>query len=72
MIAQTNSTTPLNYDPKDPDKMLLPSGKTCGQCVHSRRCEMMFGHTESDRYCDWSPSRFHAALGKDKDCSHEV
>lgn len=50
--------TPLNYDPTDPDKMRLPAGTTCGDCAHIRRCSMMFGHTEADTYCDWSPSRF--------------
>jgi hypothetical protein len=25
---------------------------------------MIFGHTETDAYCDWSPSRFHAATAK--------
>lgn len=50
--------TDLNYDPSDPDKMRLPPGRTCGNCRHIRRCKMMFGHTETDTYCDWSPSRF--------------
>ncbi|MEX0497688.1 hypothetical protein AB3X34_04525 [Raoultella terrigena] len=48
----------LNYDPADPDKMKLPAGNTCGNCRHLRRCKAMFGHTETDTYCDWSPSRF--------------
>lgn len=48
----------LNYDPADPDKMKLPVGATCGNCRHIRRCKSMFGHTETDTYCDWSPSRF--------------
>lgn len=47
----------LNYDPADPDKMNLPKGKTCGDCAHIRRCKAIFGHTEADTYCDWSPSR---------------
>lgn len=51
----------LNYDPSDPDKMRLPAGKACGDCVHIRRCKAIFGHVESDTYCDWSPSRFHPA-----------
>jgi len=41
--------------------MDLPAGKTCGDCVHSKRCTMMFGHIPADEYCDWSPSRFRAA-----------
>ncbi|OUE60148.1 hypothetical protein [Citrobacter amalonaticus] len=44
----------LNYDPADPDKMRLPAGVTCGNCHHIRRCKAMFGHTETDTYCDWS------------------
>lgn len=40
------------------DEMRLPAGKTCGDCFHIRRCKAMFGHVETDTYCDWSPSRF--------------
>lgn len=47
----------LNFDPTDPDKMKLPVGKTCGDCGHIRRCKAIFGHVETDAYCDWSPSR---------------
>ena len=54
----SNNTKPLNYDPAGPDKMRLPAGATCGSCGHIRRCKAMFGHTETDTYCDWSPSRF--------------
>lgn len=50
--------TELNYNPEDSDKMLLPAGKSCGDCSHIRRCKAIFGHTETDTYCDWSPSRF--------------
>ena len=51
----------LNYDPTDPDKMRLPVNVTCGDCTHIRRCTLMFGHTATVTYCDWSPSRFKAA-----------
>ena len=51
----------LNYDPTDPDKMRLPVNVTCGDCTHIRRCTLMFGHTATDTYCDWSPSLFKAA-----------
>ena len=51
----------LNYDPTDPDKMRLPVNVTCGDCTHIQRCTLMFGHTATDTYCDWSPSRFKAA-----------
>ena len=47
----------LNYDPTDPDKMRLPVGTTCGDCAHILRCKAIFGHVETDTYCDWSPSR---------------
>jgi len=59
MSAQIKDAV-MNYDPADPDKMRLPIGVTCGDCVHIYRCKAMFGHVESDRYCDWSPSRFRA------------
>ena len=66
MSEARTTAAALNYDPADPDKMQLPKGVTCGDCVHARRCTLMFGHTETDTYCDWSPSRFHAAaaIGK--------
>lgn len=38
--------------------MDLPAGKTCGDCVHERRCCMIFGHKPSDTYCDWYPIVF--------------
>ena len=39
--------------------MALPQDKTCGKCVHERRCVLMFGHTPTDTYCDRFPRRFH-------------
>ncbi|AMR66726.1 hypothetical protein [Aquipseudomonas alcaligenes] len=39
-------------------EMDLPAGKTCGDCVHCRRCTQMFGHIPEDEVCDWAPSRF--------------
>lgn len=62
----------LNYDPSDPDKMILPKGVTCGDCVHIRRCKGMFGHTETDTYCDWSPSRFRAQLTPQPDAAAQT
>lgn len=56
----------LNYDATDPDKMRLPKGITCGDCFHIRRCKAIYGHTETDTYCDWSPSRFIAPTAKAK------
>ena len=64
MSEGQSAPAPLNYDPADPDKMNLPKGVTCGDCVHIRRCKGMFGHTETDTYCDWSPSRFYPAAPK--------
>ncbi|EQA8340367.1 hypothetical protein ACX9EL_005376 [Klebsiella oxytoca] len=59
MSGQIKNRVPtLSYDPADPDKMKLLAGNTCGNCHHIRRCKAMFGHTETDTYCDWSPSRF--------------
>jgi hypothetical protein len=59
-MSITTTTVPLNYDPTDPDRMRLAAGTTCGDCGHIRRCKAIFGHTETDTYCDWSPSRFWA------------
>jgi hypothetical protein len=39
-------------------EMALPPGKTCGDCVHCRRCCAIFGHVPSDTRCDWWPSRY--------------
>ncbi|OBY90727.1 hypothetical protein A6723_021105 [Pseudomonas sp. AU11447] len=47
--------------PRGADDMSLPEGKTCGDCVHCRRCTIMFGHIPADESCDWSPSRFREA-----------
>ena len=38
--------------------MDLPDGKTCGDCVHIKRCKAIFGHTETDTVCDWFPRKF--------------
>ncbi|RMO77244.1 hypothetical protein ALQ35_100237 [Pseudomonas fluorescens] len=44
------------------DQMNLPEGKTCGDCVHCKRCTAMFSHIPADESCDWSPSRFREAV----------
>jgi hypothetical protein len=59
-VSKEQATGVKNYDPADPDKMRLPHGVTCGDCVHIYRCKAMFGHVETDTDCDWSPSRFRA------------
>lgn len=61
MSARKMALEALNYYPTDPDKMRIVVGKTCGDCAHIYRCKAMFGHVETDTYCDWSPSRFYAA-----------
>lgn len=38
--------------------MQLPAGKTCGDCVHVKRCVAIFGHKPADTYCDFFPRRF--------------
>lgn len=55
MIEEMDRRDPL---PRGNDDMSLPEGKTCGDCVHCRRCTLMFGHIPEDQSCDWSPSRF--------------
>ena len=42
----------------DFEQMNLPAGKTCGDCVHCKRCTAIYGHIPADEVCDWSPSRF--------------
>jgi hypothetical protein len=46
---------------RDGSGMDLPPGKTCADCTHFRRCNLMFGHIAADESCDWLPSRFRAA-----------
>lgn len=41
-----------------PNDMKLPEGKTCVACFHVRKCVGMFGVTETNTACDFSPSRF--------------
>ncbi|MPR00718.1 hypothetical protein F0169_00720 [Pseudomonas sp. MAFF 212408] len=56
----TTSAIPTSAD--NADQMNLPEGKTCGECVHCKRCTAMFGHIPADESCDWSPSRFREAV----------
>lgn len=48
----------VNAHTKEHREMELPEGKTCADCVHTRRCCLMFGHIPEDEVCDWHPSRF--------------
>lgn len=56
-----NDREPYRRKTKD-DGMNLPDDKTCGDCVHCRRCTMIFGHIPTDEVCDWYPSRFREAV----------
>jgi len=38
--------------------MDLPSGKICGDCVHSIRCSSIFGGKDENDYCQFFPRRF--------------
>ena len=51
---------PYRRGKRPEDGMDLPDGKTCGDCVHCRRCTLIFGHIPADEVCDWFPSRFRA------------
>lgn len=61
MPTKTEERKPYARVADDADGMNLPDGKTCGDCVHCRRCTLMFGHIPADEVCDWSPSRFRLA-----------
>lgn len=54
MTPRTVARTEVNYEAE----MTLPTGKTCADCKHIKRCEG-FGFTEPNRTsCDFHPSRF--------------
>jgi hypothetical protein len=38
--------------------MELPAGKACGDCVHVRRCTLIFGMRAEDTSCHIYPRRF--------------
>lgn len=38
--------------------MLLPEGKTCGDCVHCYRCTRIYGMHETDTACSFFPRKF--------------
>ncbi|MQP64733.1 hypothetical protein GE253_05170 [Niveispirillum sp. SYP-B3756] len=40
----------------------LPAGRSCGQCVHWRRCSALIQDMKPEStVCDFAPSRFRAA-----------
>ncbi len=47
----------------DPD-MVLPDGKTCGDCGNHAYCVKLFGCKSHNVTCDWAPSRFQPCMGK--------
>lgn len=38
--------------------MLLDDGVTCADCVHSSRCETIFGGDNKNTSCQFCPNRF--------------
>ena len=40
------------------DDMRLPTGKTCGDCLHFYHCRRLFNCPGGSASCDWAPSRF--------------
>jgi hypothetical protein len=57
-MVMSEERKPYPRSADNADKMNLPEGKTCADCVSCRRCTLMFGHIPADESCDWSPSRF--------------
>ena len=41
--------------------MDLPDGKTCGDCVNIKWCEMVYGVKRTNTKCDFEPVRFKEA-----------
>lgn len=39
----------------------LPPGATCDDCAHARRCDVLI-ESRDRTHCDWTPSRFRAAV----------
>lgn len=50
------------YSANGHESLDLPAGKTCGDCVHIRRCAAIFGHIPEDESCDFFPVRFRPAV----------
>lgn len=46
----------INHEIKDETK--LPDGKTCGNCIHFERCNMLFMAREDWVNCDFYPIKF--------------
>jgi len=56
--AQAEYRAPMTRAAHGDPEMNLPEGKVCSDCVHFRRCNLIFGHIAADEVCDWAPSRF--------------
>ena len=55
-----------------PDPLMkLPEGKTCADCLYSKKCVSMFGAKLENSYCDFYPVRFsQKTVEKDNAESH--
>jgi hypothetical protein len=45
----------------DKSTMQLPTGKTCADCGHFKRCAWLISCAPTNTRCDWAPSRFREA-----------
>lgn len=60
--------TEINYDAE----MKLPSGKTCDDCAHSRRC-FAFGFSKTgNTSCDFFPNRWQSAAALPRARGHSA
>ena len=46
------------YEHAKRNGMLLPTDKTCADCMHLRRCQALFGVSAENAWCDFYPVRF--------------
>ncbi len=51
---------PVSFDSSF-QSMNLPNSLTCADCVHVRRCVMIFGQLPEDECCQFFPVRFYPA-----------
>jgi hypothetical protein len=53
-------------------EMLLPEGKTCGDCQHWPKCRALISSLDSaNQSCDFAPSRFLDSWRRRIDQAHE-
>lgn len=48
----------LKHPEEESRSMVLPEGKTCGDCWAFQHCEALYGHIQEDEVCDFYPNRF--------------